>query len=442
MQTAAVLIVGRLGPAELSAAAFAMMLAMVTGWCVALGGTTALDTLGSQSFTGSKDPSDLSIHLQRCVLLLYLLLIPVLLLWYFVQPVLLFLGQEVKLSSDVQAFLRVLIAGAPGYIGFESVKKYLQCQGIMHASTVVLLIISPVNVALNIYLVHYTSLGFLGSPLAVSFTYWLTFFGLVLFCMFSRAHRNNCAWAGFQPRRVLQLHPSWEFLQLALPGILMVGTEWWAFEIVAIAAGMLGARPLAAQSVIMTTDQVLNTVPFGIGVAASTRIGNLIGSRSASGARQASHAMAFLSVVLGGIIMIAMLATRNVFGYLFSDDEEVVNLVSSILPLVASFQIADGLAASCGGILRGQGRQHLGALFNLVSYYVLALPLGLTLAFAFGQGLQGLWVGQVIALFLVGFSEYGVVWLGSDWDKEIEKGIERLKGEEVRRSGLALSSTP
>ena len=33
----------------------------------------------------------------------------------------------------------------------------------------------------------------------------------------------------------------------------------------AIAAGRLGSLPLAAQSVIMTTDQILNTIPFGIG---------------------------------------------------------------------------------------------------------------------------------------------------------------------------------
>lgn len=101
----------------------------VTGWCIALGGTTALDTLGSQSFTGSTRPTDLSIHFQRCVLMLWALLIPVCILWTFMEPVLLALGQEVSLARDVQSFLRVLIIGAPGYIGFESLKKYLQCQG-------------------------------------------------------------------------------------------------------------------------------------------------------------------------------------------------------------------------------------------------------------------------------------------------------------------------
>ena len=45
------------------------------------------------------------------------------------EPILLGLGQPKQLSEDVQKFLRVLTIGAPGYIGFESLKKYLQCQG-------------------------------------------------------------------------------------------------------------------------------------------------------------------------------------------------------------------------------------------------------------------------------------------------------------------------
>jgi hypothetical protein len=90
----------------------------------------------------------------------------------------------------------------------------------------------------------------------------------------------------------------------------------------------------------------------------------------------------------------------QVYGYLFSNDESVVHLVSQVMPLVASFQVADGLAGSCGGVLRGQGRQHLGAAFNLVAYYVLALPLGIALAFHWGYGLPGLWIGTYTLLFL------------------------------------------
>ncbi|CAA7265227.1 unnamed protein product [Cyclocybe aegerita] len=436
IQTASIIIAGRLGPNELSVAAFSMMFAFVTGWCVALGGTTALDTLGSQAFTGGVQKTDLSIHFQRCVILLWLFLIPVCILWAFVEPLLLSFGQPLFLAREVQKFLRVLVLGAPGYVGFESLKKYLQCQGIMGASTKILIIVSPINLVLNIFLVHYTPLGVLGAPLAVSITYWLCFAFLGIFTYFSGTHKQNGTWGGFQIAAVLDLRGCYEFLKLALPGILMVGTEWAAFEIVALAAGRLGEVPLAAQSVIMTTDQILNTLPFGIGVAASTRVGNLIGSRSPRGAKLAAHAAALLSVIVGAVVMTAMMLAKDVYGLLFSDDERVVLLVSKVMPLVASFQIADGLAGSCGGVLRGQGRQHLGALFNLFAYYVLALPMGITMGFhaKLNLGLQGLWIGQVVALFIVGIGEYCVVWLVTDWDLEVKKGIERNREEANRRA--------
>jgi MATE family multidrug resistance protein len=432
IQTVSIVITGRLGPEELSAAAFSMMLAYVTGWCIALGGGSALDTLGSQAFTGGTRSTDLSVHFQRCVVLLWMLLIPVGVLWAFMEPVLLAIKEPPRLCKDVQDILRILLFGAPGYIAFESLKKYLQCQGIMKAATWVLIMISPINIALNIFLVHYTSLGMLGCPVALSITYWCAFFLLIAMTWMSSVHKQNATWGGFQPKVVFNIESCVGFLKLALPGIVNRA----AFEIVALAAGRLGELPLAAQSVIMTTDQIISTLPFGFGVVASNRIGNLIGARTAIGARNAAHAIALISVIVGFTVMIIMLAARNKFGYIFSDDEDVVRLVSKVMPLVASFQIADGLANSCGGVLRGQGRQHLGAAFNLVAYYILALPIGITLAFKTGLGLQGLWIGQVIGLFIVGLSEYGMVWLGTSWDREIQKGIKR-NAEEAKRRMLA-----
>ena len=51
---------------------------------------------------------------------------------------------------------------------------------------------------------------------------------------------------------------------------------------------------------------------------------------------------------------------------------------------------------------RYPARQHIGAFFNIGAYYVLALPLGITLAFSSRThlGLQGLWVGMFIITFM------------------------------------------
>jgi len=225
------------------------------------------------------------------------------------------------------------------------------------------------------------------------------------------------------------------FARLAFMGVIHVGTEWWAFEIVALAAGRLGTIPLAAQSVIMTADQIINTIPFGLGVAASARVGNLLGARKPTEAARAAHSAAALSTIAGALILTVLMASRNVFGRIFNDDERVVRLVAEVMPYVALFQIADGLNGSCGGALRGMGRQWVGAVVNVISYYCGALPGGIYLAFH-GWGLAGLWVGQCVALYLVGALEWVIVGM-SRWDTEVRRAKARLEDGGLGANGEA-----
>lgn len=78
---------------------------------------------------------------------------------------------------------------------------------------------------------------------------------------------------------------------------------------------------------------VLNTLPFGIGVAASTRVGQLIGLRSPIGAKNAAHASALLSVIAGAIVMGVMIASRNVS----QKDYFIVKLIIFIFRHLVSF---------------------------------------------------------------------------------------------------------
>ncbi|KAL5343168.1 mate-domain-containing protein [Aspergillus crustosus] len=427
LQTTSVLIVGRISPEHLATSAFSLMFAMITAWMIGLGGTTAVDTLASTSFTGSANKHDLGILLQRGFFVLGLFYLPVAVLWACSEPVFLALGQDPQLSRDSARFLTCLIPGGLGYIYFELMKKYLQAQGIMRPGTYVLLITSPFNALLN-YLFCYTlDMGLLGAPFALGISYWLSFALLVLYARFIAG--SGC-WGGWSQEAFQNLRT---FARLAILGVVHVGTEWWAFEIVALAAGRLGTIPLAAQSVIMTADQVLNTIPFGVGVATSARVGNLLGSRNAAGAARAANTAAWLSMILGGVVLAVLMGTRQHFAKIFNSDERVVQLTAEVLPYVALFQIADGLNGSCGGSLRGMGRQHVGALVNLVSYYCGALPLGIWLAFH-GWGLKGLWVGQCIALYLVGALEWVVVAL-SNWDKEVDKAFLRMDIHEQLEQG-------
>ena len=333
LQTFSILIVGQLSSETLSVAAFSYMFAMASAYLIGLGGTTAIDTLASASFTGSKNKHDLGVILQRAFIVLSVFYIPVIVLWIFAAPVFRALKQPEYIAADGAKFLWVLIPGGLGYIFFECMKKYLQAQGIMRAGTYVLLITSPINAGLNYLFVHTLGMGLLGAPFATSISYWLSFLLMVAYTRFIAGW--DC-WGGFDRRCS---HNMLSFAKIAFLGVVQVGTEWWAFEIVAIVAGQLGEVPLASQSIIMTADQVMYTIPFGQGVAASARIGNLLGERKAKAAKRAANCAALLSMFLGAVVLAILMGTKENFARLFNDDQSVVRMTAEVLPWVSAASI-------------------------------------------------------------------------------------------------------
>ena len=96
----------------------------------------------------------------------------------------------------------------------------------MRLSTIALIIVVPINLLLNIVFVYHTSLGYLGAPVAMSISFWLCFLILVVLTILSPTHRKNATWGGIRLGEALDRKGTIQFLKLAVPRIIMVGTEW------------------------------------------------------------------------------------------------------------------------------------------------------------------------------------------------------------------------
>jgi MATE family multidrug resistance protein len=86
---------------------------------------------------------------------------------------------------------------------------------------------------------------------------------------------------------------------------------------------------------------------------------------------------------------------------LYTRDPQVMAVGPGLLVLAAAFQIFDGIQTVSTGALRGLGETRIPMLANLVGYWVLGLPLGLTLCFVFRWGIYGLWSGILMALIVI-----------------------------------------
>ena len=68
------------------------------------------------------------------------------------------------------------------------------------------------------------------------------------------------------------------YLRVSLPSMAMLCSEWWAFEVIFILAGILGVLELGALSICLNVHSLLYRLPLGVTEATSALIGNSIGA--------------------------------------------------------------------------------------------------------------------------------------------------------------------
>lgn len=204
----------------------------------------------------------------------------------------------------------------------------------------------------------------------------------------------------------------------------MVAAEWFAFEILTLATGQFGTSYLAAQSIMVTVSATTFQIPFPLSIAGSTRVANLIGAKLVDAAKTSAKVTFVGGLVTGLLNMVIVFAFRYQIPLLFTHDQEVIEIVASVMPVLSVLQVFDGLAAVSHGLLRGLGRQEIGGYANLASYYIVALPISFGLGFGLDWKLAGLWAGVTVGLLVVSCIEYWVIYT-ADWDRSVKEAEHR-----------------
>lgn len=416
-----VLTVGRIGMVELGAVNLATMTASITCYVPIQGLATCLDTLCAQAY-GSGHKHLVGLQAQRMTYILWLLVPPIGLLWWFSEPILASLVPDRQTASLAALYLRILIFGIPGVAAFESGKRFVQAQGLFHATTYALLIAAPLSFLQNWFFVWKLGWHFAGAATAMAVTQNLLPLLLVLYVRFIDG--SEC-WRGFSKRAFTNWGP---MIKLALPGMIMIEAQFSVLEILTIAAGQFGTVNLAAQSVLVTTTSTAFNIPFPLSIAASTRVANLIGARL-SGAARTSAKVALIAGCCVGLFNLTILSTfRHQLPLIFTSDREVATIVAQAMPVCAVLQIFDALAAVSHGLLRGIGRQSVGGYANLFSYYFIALPISLATSFCLGWKLAGLWFGVTAGLAVVTLIEL-LYLFHTDWDCAVDQAEARMRSD-------------
>ncbi|TEA24793.1 hypothetical protein DBR06_SOUSAS11110054 [Sousa chinensis] len=410
---------GHLGKVELAAVTLSVAFVNVCGVSIGFGLSSACDTLMSQSF-GSPNRKHVGVILQRGALILLLCCFPCWALFLNTQHILLLCRQDPAVSRLAQEYVHVYIPALPANFLYSLLAKYLQNQGIMWPQVLSGVVGNCVNGLANYILVSVLGLGVRGSACANTVSQFTQAVFLLLCVVKKQLHLDT--WAGWSSQCLQGWGP---FFRLAVPSMLMTCIEWWAYEIGSFLMGRLSVLDLSAQAIIYEVATVVYMIPMGLSIAVCFRVGTALGAADTVQAKRSAVSGTLCTVGTSLVVGTLLSLLRSKLGHIFTNDEEVVALVSKVLPLYVVFHLFEAVCCLYGGVLRGTGRQAFGAVVNAITYYVIGLPLGVVLTFVVGLGITGLWLGMLacVCLAAAAFVTYTAC---MDWKRAAEEVQKRV----------------
>ncbi|KAH0901958.1 hypothetical protein HID58_041461 [Brassica napus] len=409
---------GHQGKVNLAGGSLGFSFANVTGFAVLYGISATMEPICGQAF-GAKNFKLLHKTLLMAVLLLLLISIPISLLWFNVHKILIAFGLKEEISFIAKRYLIYLLPDLPVLSLLCPLKAYLSSQGVTLPIMYTTAAATSLHIPINIFLSR--AKGIEGVAMAVWITDLIVVILLTGYVLVSEGLKENKwkegGWLDQDAQDWLKL------LKLSGPCCLTVCLEWWCYEILVLLAGRLPnpVESVSALIIVFNFDYLLYAVTLSFGTCVATRVSNELGANNPKGAYRAAYTTLAVAVVSGCIGGLVMIACRGVWGSLYAHhDVMIINSVKNLMLIMAVFEVICFPLFVCGDIVRATAKPSLGMYANLGGFYLLALPLGTSLAFKAKLGVEGFLLGFLVGAFVC-LLILLIFIARIDWEKEAGK---------------------
>ncbi|TKY55714.1 Multidrug and toxin extrusion protein 2 [Spatholobus suberectus] len=190
------------------------------------------------------------------------------------------------------------------------------------------------------------------------------------------------------------------------------------------------AETIATYGIIIQATSLIYNFPFALSLAVSTKVGNELGANRPNKAKTSSFTALLCAFFTSIVAMLFMVTVSKAWGRMFIEDEVILSLISTLLPIVGLCEIGNCPQTIICGVLKGSARPALGANINLVSFYGVGLPVAPLMGFVFDLGLLGLMLGLLSAQ-IVCFIVMMVVLVRTNWKEQADRAKELIGGINV-----------
>ena len=280
-----------------------------------------------------------------------------------VIPLMYRMGQPAEVVDLAIPYYRLMAFSMPAVMLFFAFKQFLEGVGNTVVSMVIVVGCNLMNVVLN----------------------WVFIFG-------------HCEYAALLPEVRYSRRSVRQLVRMGVPISGQMFLEASAFVLTSIMMGWFDAVAISANQIALTMGNFAFMIVTAVGAATTIRISHCYGARRFDELGLAARAALHIVIAWNLFAAVVFVTLRQTIPYIFTTNAEVVSLASSMLVLIALYQLPDGIQNISVGVLRGVQDVKIIMPLALTAYWVLNLPVGYLCGFTLGLGPWGLFIGYFVGL--------------------------------------------
>ena len=309
-----------------------------------------------------------------------------------------------KISGD---YLKAVSIGTAFFTIYTCLRCYSEGMTLTKPIFVIAFCGMLLNIPLDIIFVYglfgAPELGGVGCGIATSIIGFLMMITLIIYINISKNYKQTQPFSEFTP---FSMETTKEVFKLGLPIGIGIFFELSMFSGAAIILSVFGEIVVAGHTVAINIASLFFMVPLSIGLAAATRVGNLIGEKNPNQAKFASFSAIYLCSFTALINSIIILLFGSFIVGLYTTEVPVKELAITLILFAAIFQLPDGVQMGALGRLRGYKDTFTPMILLFISFWIFAMPIGYFLTnYGFNNPLEakGMWYGMIVGLTIFAF---------------------------------------
>ena len=273
-------------------------------------------------------------------------------------------------------------------------KEYLQAFEIVIFPNILTIFCIFLNVGLNILFAfgcgRIPEMGAKGLALASLITRYFMGFVLLLYCYKKLTIKTG---------KVVGYYM--DLIKVGMPSSFATVIEFAGFNIISIVMGRISGVYAAAHNLLCTLTSVAFMIPLAISNALAVKIGYTNGAKYFKSLKNYAYTGLMMSVAVMSFSAIILGLFPNFIIKLFTNDIVLINVCVPIVYVLCCFQIFDGLQVTLAGIFKGLKNTKVVMISNIVSFWLIAFPLGCVIGLYFKLNLLGFWIALGISSIIL-----------------------------------------